>query len=166
MSSLRICIITPGHLSTNPRLVKEASALTFHGHDVKVICGRFLPWGTKHDAALAEPSWRLQHVPFGRQEAPTKTFLYQSSLRTLARGAIKLGLKSKTLCDFAHASGVASLIEAARGYPAELYIAHYIAALPAAARAAQKHNGLLAYDAEDYHLGDLSDLPQHAFEKS
>jgi glycosyltransferase involved in cell wall biosynthesis len=40
---------------------------------------------------------------------------------------------------------------------ADLYIAHYPAALPAAANAARRHGGRYAYDAEDFHLGDWPD---------
>ena len=57
------------------------------------------------------------------------------------------------------------LLEAARRTPADLYIAHYVAALPAAAHAAKLNGALYAFDAEDFHLGDLPDMPQHTFEK-
>ena len=45
--------------------------------------------------------------------------------------------------------------------PADLYIAHYPAALPAAAAAARRHASAFAYDAEDFHLGDWPDGPAH-----
>ena len=45
--------------------------------------------------------------------------------------------------------------------PADLYIAHYPAALPAAAIAARRHGALYAFDAEDFHLGDWPDEPAH-----
>jgi hypothetical protein len=38
--------------------------------------------------------------------------------------------------------------------PADLYIAHYVAALPAAAMAARLHGALLGFDAEDFHSGE------------
>jgi glycosyltransferase involved in cell wall biosynthesis len=40
---------------------------------------------------------------------------------------------------------------------ADLYIAHYVAALPAAAAAARRHGAFLGFDAEDFHLGDAPD---------
>ena len=49
------------------------------------------------------------------------------------------------------------LTAAAKRVPADLYIAHYPAALPAAAIAARRHGALYAFDAEDFHLGDLPD---------
>jgi hypothetical protein len=46
------------------------------------------------------------------------------------------------------------LVAAAKQNFADLFIAHYPAALPAAANAARKYNALYAYDVEDFHLGD------------
>jgi glycosyltransferase involved in cell wall biosynthesis len=40
---------------------------------------------------------------------------------------------------------------------ADLYIAHNLAALPAAATAAARHHAKLGFDAEDYHPGELPD---------
>ena len=48
---------------------------------------------------------------------------------------------------------------AAKRVPADLYIAHYPAALPAAAIAARRHGALYAFDAEDFHLGDWPEGP-------
>ena len=48
---------------------------------------------------------------------------------------------------------------------ADLYIAHYPAALPAAAKSAARHGAHYAFDAEDFHLGDLPDLPEHERER-
>jgi glycosyltransferase involved in cell wall biosynthesis len=37
--------------------------------------------------------------------------------------------------------------------------------LPGAAAAAKRHGGFYAFDAEDFHLGDLPDKPEHVFER-
>ncbi|WP_143111373.1 glycosyltransferase family 4 protein [Hyphomicrobium facile] len=57
------------------------------------------------------------------------------------------------------------LLIAAMRTRAELYIAHYPAALPAAAAAARRYGALYAYDAEDFHLGDWPDDPAYAMER-
>ena len=36
----RLCLVSPGHPASNPRLVKEAAALHGAGYDVTVVCGR------------------------------------------------------------------------------------------------------------------------------
>jgi glycosyltransferase involved in cell wall biosynthesis len=52
------------------------------------------------------------------------------------------------------------LVKAARSIRADLYVAHYVAALPAAAQAARLHGTRYAFDAEDFHLGDPPDGPE------
>ncbi len=166
MKRIRICIVSPGHLATNPRLVKEAATLSDAGYSVQVICGRFSRWGTEFDAKIAGPSWKVQHVPFGRHEASLKHYLFQTASRTIARKAARLGLAAKTLTEIAHAPIVPGLTAAARKQPADLYIAHYVAALPAVARAAKLNQSHYAFDAEDFHLGDLPNSPEHSFDRS
>jgi glycosyltransferase involved in cell wall biosynthesis len=58
------------------------------------------------------------------------------------------------LAAMAYNAQTSGLTTAACAVPAELYIAHYVAALPAAAAAAQLHGGALGYDAEDFHAGE------------
>ncbi len=48
---------------------------------------------------------------------------------------------------------------------ADLYIAHYPAALPAAAVAAKWHHARYAFDAEDFHPGDWPDEPAYGVER-
>jgi glycosyltransferase involved in cell wall biosynthesis len=57
------------------------------------------------------------------------------------------------------------LRRAALGTPADLYVAHYPDALPAAAAAARRHGSRYAYDAEDFHLGDWPDDPAYDVER-
>jgi glycosyltransferase involved in cell wall biosynthesis len=57
------------------------------------------------------------------------------------------------------------LVRAALDVQADLYIAHYPAALPAAAIAAQRHQARYAFDAEDFHLGDTPEGPEHHTER-
>src|SRR5262249_3438816 len=58
-----------------------------------------------------------------------------------------------------------ALARAAGQSPADLYIAHYPGALPGAAMAARRHEGVYAFDAEDFHLGDHPDTPLFRREK-
>jgi glycosyltransferase involved in cell wall biosynthesis len=166
VNKFRICIVSPGHLATNPRLVKEATTLTEAGYSVEVICGRYSSWGVRVDAKLANSRWRACQVPFGRYEMPMALYAMQAARRKLARGAARSGLLMSSILEIAHAPIVPGLIAAALQRGADLYIAHYVAALPAVARAAKKHQALYAFDAEDFHLGDLPDTHGHKFEKS
>ena len=162
---MRICLISPGHLSTNPRLVKEARALRSAGHTVHVIYGRFKPWGTANDELLAAEIGSVTPVPFGPTEAPRRIYLRQNIARHAARVSVRLGFESRSVIEAAHGPVVRDLVAAAQTMRADLYIAHYVAALPAAARAAARYKTAYAFDAEDFHLGDLPDAPENVLNK-
>jgi glycosyltransferase involved in cell wall biosynthesis len=164
-TSPRICILTPGHLSTNPRVVKEADALASANYDVKVIAGDFAYWAREADHTFAGRSWSVvRKLAFG-PNAPTLVRTRQLIRRHSARAMVSAGLRLPAVVRAAcHPIGP-DLVAAARRVPADLYIAHYTAAFPAAAIAAHHHGALYAFDAEDFHLGDLPDLPQHSAER-
>ncbi len=162
----RICFITPGHLSTNPRVVKAAGALKAAGHDVHVVHGRFSAWGVDNDRAIAEELGSTRPVAYGPHEASRATYVRQTALRRVALGLARLGSFREYVAETAHSPVVRDLRAAALAWRADLYVAHYVAALPAAASAARRYRVPFAFDAEDYHLGDLPDRPEHALEKA
>jgi transketolase len=45
----RICIVTAGHLSTCPRMLKAADALAEAGYRVRVVSVRHTQWATEAD---------------------------------------------------------------------------------------------------------------------
>lgn len=160
-----ICIVTPGHLSTNPRVVKEASALQEAGFRVTIVCGNYIPGASALDHAIAPSGQSLRQVPFGSGVADRHVHVRQRAGQTVARTLIKAGAKTVDLMAAAHHPAAADLGDAACKVSADLYIGHYIAGLPAAAKAARLHGARYAFDAEDFHLGDLPDKPEHRFEK-
>lgn len=72
----------------------------------------------------------------------------------LFRDRIPLSIASR-----AHHALTPALARAAIAQRADLYIAHNLAALPAAAEAARKRRSKLGFDAEDYHCGELDNNP-------
>jgi glycosyltransferase involved in cell wall biosynthesis len=157
----RICIVTPGQLGSNPRVVKEASALSDAGHDVHVIATKVAAFVEPRDqAVLAMANFKVTRVSFDVPAHWRTARLRQA----IARRAWTV-VPSRFLAATAHSAMSRGLAAAARSIPADLYIAHYVAALPAAAKAAQVHGGVYAFDAEDFHLGDLPDLPEHELDK-
>lgn len=161
----RICLISPGHLSTNPRLVKEALSLKYAGFEVTVIHGRFNQWGAENDVAIAREIGSTTAVPFGPVAASRVTYLRQNIIRHGAKLLVRTGRSCPTVVETSHHPIVQDIIAATLAQPADLYIAHYVAALPAAAKAAQRYGTLYAFDAEDFHLGVLSDSPENVPEK-
>jgi glycosyltransferase involved in cell wall biosynthesis len=152
-------------LSTNPRLVKEALCLREADYDVKVIHGRFNAWGTENDAPIARKIGDAKSVPFGPIEASRTTYLRQTVVRHGARTLTRAGWTNSSLVEASHHPVVRDLTAAVVAVPADLYVAHYVAALPAAVRAARHHRALFAFDAEDFHLGDLPEASEHELEK-
>lgn len=162
---VKICLSSPGHLSTNPRLVKEALALKSAGFEVAVVHGSFSAWGAAVDHAIAAEIGHTRAVPFGPVQAPWGTYLRQTLVRRVARTLAGVGTVARPLFEPAHSPIVADLVRETMRIRADLYVAHYVSALPAAAQAAKRHGALYAFDAEDFHLGDLPDAPEYALEK-
>lgn len=153
-----ICLVTPGHLSTNPRLVKEADALAAAGYEVSIVAARFIHWADAADTEFANRPWRVHKVAFGPL-AGRASQIMQSLLRRVCLLAWKgLGLWPER----AFHPVIAGLTRAACGIQADLYIAHNLAALPAAYHAAKKHGAKFGFDAEDFHSGELSMTPENA----
>lgn len=146
----RICIVTPGALGSNPRVVKEADALHAAGYGVTVIATRMLNRVDERDNALLKRiKWKVKRIDLRFK----LMWLPRRGQQLAARYAYEAtgGLALATL---GFSPFTSALSKAAKRTPADIYIAHYPAALPAAAKAARKHGARYAYDAEDYHLGD------------
>lgn len=161
----RICIVTPRHLAANPRVVKEANSLCEAGFSVSIICGNYISNAVHTDQSLVNPSCAVYPVSFGRQVASKSTHLRQKLVQMFARFIAPIVGFSAASSSIAHSQAASDLTKTACAVPADLYIAHYVAALPAAAAAAKRHGVRYAFDAEDFHLGDLPDLPQYDFER-
>jgi len=153
-----VCLVTPGHLSTNPRLVKEADALAAAGYAVSIVSSRFISWADEADSEFVRRPWAMRRVAFG-PIAGRMRHVAQS----LQRRAGMLAYKLLGCCaELAFHPVIPALTRAACAVPADLYIAHNLAALPAAYRAARKRGARLGFDAEDFHSGELNDTPENA----
>jgi len=154
-------------LTANPRILKEAQALHEAGYSVHIICGRYLPRDHNADIASILSDIQMTQVVFGRKVARFTTHARQKFTQFIADQLYNHAFEIDRLAELGHDPVVGDLISAVTSAsPADLYIAHYVAALPAAAAAARKHNARYAFDAEDYHLGDLPDEPEHKLVKA
>jgi glycosyltransferase involved in cell wall biosynthesis len=151
----RVCIISPGALGSNPRVVKEANTLQQDGWEVDVISTRTLEEVDARDAdVLASANWRSHRIDLTDRLAWRARRLLQMA----ARGLFNV-TRQATWAEHGYSAFSAPLKAMARRIPADLYIAHYPAALPAAVSAVARHGGQYAFDAEDFHLGDLPGGP-------
>ena len=158
----RICLISPGHVASNPRLVKEANALDDAGYRVRVVAGDYMAEIKSLDQTIfAAVSWSWVTVGLGTK------FIY--SLRKirqkLAQIIAAIGwMPNLSIAMWAHHPLSKKLGRVAATEAADLYIAHCLAALPAAAWAAERHNAKLGFDAEDFHIGELANIPENQTE--
>ena len=162
----RICLVTPGQPSTNPRLVKEADALTGTGYVVQVVACKYQAWADDADAAFADRDWPVKWLRYGATASRPRD-LWQRLRRRGSKELVGLiGRRWPSLAERAFHYAIPELTRLVRQIPADLYIAHNLAALPPAARAAEQHNAALGFDAEDFHRGELPDTPENALDRA
>ena len=155
---MRICIVSPSALASNPRVVKEASALAEAGHNVTAITVRTLAFVDRGDEAiLTNAAWHARRIDLRSRGIQWR--MRRFAQMTMEKAFCLTGYSR--FADRSISSFTPFLISAAKGIAADLYIAHYPAALPAVAIAARVHGGRYAYDAEDFYLGDWPDGAEH-----
>jgi glycosyltransferase involved in cell wall biosynthesis len=161
MKPKRICLVSPSHLASNPRLVKEADALHEAGFAVRVVTGDATPGVRPLDAViLARAAWPVVKVGLG----PRPLYLARRMRQEFARTAFDLGARADRVAVWAQSTITTRLARAAAADAADLYIGHCLDALPAAAWAARRHGAKLGFDAEDDHVGELDETPQNRSE--
>ena len=148
----RICLVTPSHLASNPRLVKEANALHAAGHEVVVVAGRYFhPLDDFDEALLATSPWRCIRV---RYDAGARVVMAKLRRRLARRIVAALPRPSLSLAIRSHHAAIHLLAAAARRLDANLYIGHCLAGLAAAGLASAATGARLGFDAEDFHAAE------------
>lgn len=150
----RICLVTSAHLSYNPRLLKEADALHEAGYAVRVVAMNLEAAKAAYDERLMRSrSWRLETVNARRDSLTGRIRWLSAAVRQQFWQAVfhrrGLGLER------AHSRYYPELRRLAGRESADLFIAHNLPALPAAAFAAARWGGRPGFDAEDFHRGEV-----------
>lgn len=153
----KVCIVGSGSLASNPRLLKEADALHAAGYAVTAVCCDYTEaLRVADDQIVRSVPWQVRRVQRPRLERYT-TRLARQAVRALRRCGAGVPL---SLAAEAYGGPGRALRRAAESIAADLYIAHYVPSLPAAAAAARRHDALLAFDAEDFHSGEGTGGPE------
>jgi len=162
MPGKRIVMISSGQPSLNPRLVKEADTLSDAGFDVFVLYAYWNDWGTRHDKELlAQKKWRAICIGGDPKHQRAVWFLSRVIFK-LTRRRLEKTENFERLADTAIARSSYFLTKAVRKFKADLYIAHNLGALPAAAKTAALYKKPYGFDAEDFHRQEVSD-DTHSF---
>lgn len=154
---VRVCLVSHGHPAANPRMVREADALSGAGYEVSVVTPRFVErWAPFDDRLAAQAAWRYRFVDFLHEHR--RSWSYVRARRRLCE-ALSAVLPTESIvgraCNYANPE-LARLAAAAK---ADLYVAHQHHALPAAAWAAESAGSRFAFDAQDL-LADSSAEPR------
>lgn len=153
--SRRVCLITPGHVSTNPRLVKEADALAAAGYATHVVAADYWPAFRAFDDDLASKSgWTLTRV---RVSSAARRVILAARRKACTFLVGRGWLPTPAVALWAENDLVGQLTAQATATPAELYIGHYLPGLSAAIQAADRHRARVGFDAEDSHVDELTD---------
>jgi glycosyltransferase involved in cell wall biosynthesis len=160
-SGRRICIITNAPICCNPRVVKEADALSAAGYEVRVVASQHARWVVEWDEKLmAERTWKLDAIRCYDSEAGNLRL--RSGLRQRAFKLLSSFSNENLFPERAYARLFHELFLEATKTGADLFIAHNPQALPVAAEAA-KHFGVdFAFDSEDLHTGEFSIAEQQS----
>lgn len=157
-----VCIVTPAHLASNPRVVKEADALHEAGFDVHVVFAQQgSPTHRAYDAELVATrnwSWTAVHIA-NRSESPVRWALDVAAQRGWRYVPAALWRRGR-FAERAESRAYVPLSLAASSVRADLYIGHYVEGLAAAASAADRHGAHLGFDAEDLHTGESNPIQQ------
>jgi len=141
------------HVSYNPRVVKEADALSAAGHEVTVVtvCNN-RDQALLDKGVMAKRTWQLLTVNCRKQGLVERwrwlRFALRQRFHTILLESLtpRLGIAERALC-----REYPELHALARSVPADLYIAHHAGTLGAAWSASHRHGGRFAFDAEDFH---------------
>jgi glycosyltransferase involved in cell wall biosynthesis len=150
--------VGPGHVASNPRLVKEADALASAGFRVRVVAADYMAAIRPLDeAVLARARWDVERVSLGEG--------FGRRWRALRRKACAFVTgrgwsRSVRAALWAENDLVGRLAAAAAARPADLFIGHYLPGLAAAGHAAGLYHAALGFDAEDSHVDELPDTAE------
>ena len=162
MTGPRVCLVSPSHPCCNPRLVKEADALHEAGFSVHAVVTRYMPTLDALDRSVyARAGWSHTVVDISGRAARLRHKLAGILAR---RRFARTAAPSARLAALAHAPHYRDLARAALRVPADLYLGHVLAALPAVVEAGAGRRARIGFDAEDFHSEELEDTPENQAE--
>lgn len=154
----RICLITPHHVSFQPRTLREADALQGAGHEVRVVSRQTDPLLKEYDEGLMRTrNWRLDTIDLCRNGRSRGAWLLESLRSEASRKLFKVGLETETIALTGYLKGLDRLKTFASRERADWFIAHTQAALPVAVAAARRWNAKIGFDCEDLLIGRGTD---------
>lgn len=164
-SRRRVCIVTPSYVSSTPRVVREADALSAAGYDVRVVFtqGQLENVRAFDDALLKAKSWTHSVFKWSNQRTEERWAYFRTGLRHRLLQRAPSPIRARPgLVERAESRVYPELAALAGEEPADLFIGHYPAGLAAAASAAERYGARLGYDVEDLYADTFPPGPEWA----
>jgi len=153
----RVCVVTAGHLSTCPRMLKAADALTGAGYDVRVVSTNHTPWAAVTDRkVLATRAWASTVVDYDRDTARATQLATGLRFRTAKVLSSTMGGQRvpMPLVIRAYSRIHDELVRAVTAEPADFVYGGTTGALAAVAEAAAQLRVPYGIDFEDLHSAE------------
>lgn len=155
----RITVVTAGHLSTCPRMLKSADALAAAGYGVRVVATSHEPWAIDADRDVrSRRHWGATIINYRKGDSGL-TYWWTGVRARASRAAVAtFGVERTPLPVAVRAYGRvhAELVRAAAAEPADLIYGGTTGALAAVAEAGRRTRTPYALDLEDFHSGETS----------
>jgi glycosyltransferase involved in cell wall biosynthesis len=151
----KVCLITPNHISTNPRLIKEAASLYNSGYNVHIIFTQHVTYLCNEDYKILNqnPNWKYDVLDWTNASRKSRFNRIYSGILQKISAFLNRKVPSLLFYKLLLNRHFYFQLKVARKADADLYIAHNAGALAVAADAAMVNDKLFAFDAEDYHRG-------------
>lgn len=155
----RVTIVTAGHLSTCPRMLKAADALHGAGYRVRVVSTRHVPWAWSADRSVMQSrSWEWRVVDYDRRTARVRQAVTGARFRaaqmiatTVGPARLPFGVAAR-----AYSRVHDELVDAITSEPADFVYGGTTGALAAVAAGARTLRVPYALDFEDFHSAELT----------
>lgn len=153
----RVCVVTAGHLSTCPRMLKAADALYEAGYQVRVVSTRHVTWAWAADECVKKQRpWAWQVVDYDRSSARHRQVATGIRFRGAQAAAVAVGPRHLPL-----AVGIRGysrvhdeLVSAIASEAADFVYGGTTGALAAVAAAAHRLGVGFGLDLEDFHSAE------------
>jgi glycosyltransferase involved in cell wall biosynthesis len=153
-----VTVVTAGHLSTCPRMLKSADALAAEGYDVRMIATRHEPWAAAADVdVMSRRAWKTETIDYRRGRGTT--YWWSGARHRAARAAaaaIGPAHAPFTIVSRAFGRVHSELVRAIAADPGDLIYGGTTGALAAIADAARRSGTPYGVDLEDFHSGETS----------
>jgi glycosyltransferase involved in cell wall biosynthesis len=159
MMNVRVCVVTAGHLSTCPRMLKAADALAGAGYDVRVVSTNHTPWAAATDKeVLATRAWASTVVDYDRDTARATQLATGVRFQTARALSSVLGSwrVPMPVAIRAYSRIHDELVRAVAAEPADFVYGGTTGALAAVAESAARLRVPYAIDFEDLHSAEYA----------